>query len=247
MYEELDALKIIPNGDRGLLVSFSELVTPDLSEKIQGFCSKIENASPLGLVELVSSYNSITIYYEPSIVSYREISRKIYQILLSELDEIEPIKKRIIHIPVLYGGETGPDLHTLSREKGLTKNEVIQLHTAPTYLIYMMGFLPGFPYMGGLDSRLFSPRLDNPRSSVPAGSVGIAHEQTGIYSVESPGGWKIIGRTPVDIFDSKQEHKAFLFRTGDYVKFYEINEETFKEIRLLQESSKYRVQMEVMG
>lgn len=247
MFEEKDAMKILPNGDRGLLVRFPGEVTPVLNDKILGYYSDIEKASIPGLIELVPSYNSITIYYEPTVISYCEISKKLYQVLQNSMDAANPTKKRIVHIPVLYGGEWGPDFITLSKEVRLPPKELIQLHTAPTYLVYMMGFLPGFPYMGGLDPRLYSPRLENPRINVPAGSVGIAHEQTGIYPIESPGGWKLIGRTPLSLFHPELEQQAFLFQTGDYVKFYEINEEAFHEIRHQQETNRFQVQIEERG
>ncbi|WP_010099538.1 5-oxoprolinase subunit PxpB [Ornithinibacillus scapharcae] len=247
MFEEMEHLEILPNGDRGLLIRFWEDVTPKLNEKIRAVCLRIENASISGVLELVPAFNSITIYYEPTIIAYEEMRKELQLILQGNMVDFDHITRRVVHVPVLYGGEMGPDLISLSREAGLTTNEVIQFHTTPSYFIYMMGFLPGFPYMGGLDAKLISPRLESPRLKVAAGSVGIAHEQTGIYPIESPGGWKIIGRTPLQIFNPNLEEQAFLFQMGDHVKFYEIDEEMYNEICRQQDSGQFRVQIDEMG
>ena len=133
-------------------------------------------------------------------------------------------------MPVLYGGDHGPDLINVAKLHDMTPEEVIQLHTAPTYLNYMLGFLPGFCYLGGLDERIHTPRLTTPRVKIPAGSVGIAGSQTGIYPLDSPGGWQLIGQTPLRLYDPKRE-KAILVDAGMTMKFYPIDEAEYERIR----------------
>jgi inhibitor of KinA len=134
-----------------------------------------------------------------------------------------------IEIPVCYGGDFGPDLEFVARHNKLTPQEVIKIHTAGTYLIYMIGFTPGFPFLGGLSERLFTPRRENPRQLVPAGSVGIANNQTGIYSIDSPGGWQLIGKTPIKIYNPKGT-PPILLKAGNFLKFRGISREAFDEI-----------------
>ncbi|HAM81682.1 5-oxoprolinase subunit PxpB [Ornithinibacillus bavariensis] len=222
-------MQIQPNGDQAVIIQFSADVSLETNIKINQFCLKLESSNLKGVVEWVPSYNSVTIYYDPSIILYQELVERI-SLLAQETDNDSPIDQRTIFIPVLYGGEHGPDLQKLANSKGISEEEIIALHEEPTYLIYMLGFLPGFPYLGGLNHRLSAPRLEKPRAIVPAGSVGIAHGQTGIYPIDSPGGWNIIGRTPVEIYNPAQAQKAFLFQPGDWVKFYRITESEYKEI-----------------
>ena len=133
----------------------------------------------------------------------------------------------VVEIPVCYGGSYGEDLKDVAAHAGLTEEEVIKLHSSVDYNIYMLGFLPGFPYLGGLDPKLFTPRLDNPRTKIPEGSVGIGGEQTGIYPLESPGGWRLIGRTPLKLYDPDRE-QPFLYQAGDYIRFVPITAEEYE-------------------
>ena len=133
----------------------------------------------------------------------------------------------VVEIPVFYGGSYGEDLKDVAAHAGLTEEEVIKLHSSVDYNIYMLGFLPGFPYLGGLDPKLFTPRLDNPRTKIPEGSVGIGGEQTGIYPLESPGGWRLIGRTPLKLYDPDRE-QPFLYQAGDYIRFVPITAEEYE-------------------
>jgi KipI family sensor histidine kinase inhibitor len=157
----------------------------------------------------------IEINFDPAVLSFSELQKQIEQLALSTAALPEP---RQIQVPVMYDGE---DLSRVARHNGLRESEVIRLHSETTYLVYMLGFSPGFAYMGGLSSKLATPRLETPRVAVPAGAVGIAGNQTGIYPVESPGGWNIIGRTPLKLFDPTAEN-PFLFEPGDEVRFVPI-------------------------
>ena len=155
-----------------------------------------------GILDVIPSYAAILICFDPLVTDGEEVTSKLEEIILSRTpSEERTIEKRIIEIPVAYGGEYGPDLDAVAAHTGLSKEEVIRLHSEPEYPVYMIGFLAGFPYLGGMNPALATPRLATPRLSVPAGSVGIAEGQTGIYSVESPGGWQIIRRTPLELYN----------------------------------------------
>lgn len=220
---------IKPSGDSAVKVQFAEAVSPALNGKIRAFCRNLEDMPIAGVVEWVPAFDSVTIYYRPQQITYQEIYRKINELALQDLHEVEA-EYRLIYVPVLYGGESGPDLVRVAERSRLSVEEVIAIHQQPECLVYMLGFLPGFPYLGGMDKQIATPRLDEPRRSTAAGSVGIAHEQTGIYPMESPGGWNIIGKTPLKLFDQAGGNEAFLFHAGDHVRFYEISKDEFAEI-----------------
>ncbi|MBP1948022.1 5-oxoprolinase subunit PxpB [Virgibacillus litoralis] len=214
-------------GDSAIKVDFDGEVSPELNRDIQFFCSKLGCAAIPDIVEWVPAFDSVTIYYRPHRLSYTEVCDKIYQINRMNIDRVER-KSRLISIPVVYGGKYGPDLGRVAESNKLSEDEVIQIHSEQEYLVFMLGFLPGFPYLGGLNKQIATPRLDEPRAKTVAGSVGIAHEQTGIYPIDSPGGWNIIGKTALTLFDREKED-AFLFRAGDRVTFYEISESEFEK------------------
>ena len=161
-----------------------------------------------------------------SLLSTEELKTFLRQ-QLPGLGQVISQKGRIITIPVRYGGSFGPDLPEVAEYHGMTPSEVIALHSAVTYRVYMIGFSPGFPFLGGLDPRLHTPRKKSPREKVPAGSVGLADQQTGIYSLDSPGGWQLIGRTPVKLFDLSRE-EPLLLGAGDRVLFQPITEKEFE-------------------
>ncbi|MBY7144143.1 5-oxoprolinase subunit PxpB [Virgibacillus sp. NKC19-3] len=215
-------------GDSALKVNFPGVVSPELNAEIQGFCMKLEELAIVGVVEWVPAFDSVTIYYEPHKIKYKAIAEKVKGLRENSLPE-KTAKSRIFHVPVFYGNEYGPDLERVAAFNKLDISDVVEMHQKPEYLVYMIGFLPGFPYLGGLDRRIATPRLKEPRKSMAAGSVGIAHEQTGIYPVESPGGWNIIGKTPIPIFDKNAED-AFLFQAGDRIRFYRVSKTEFEQI-----------------
>jgi KipI family sensor histidine kinase inhibitor len=187
----------------------------------------IQDESVEGIIETIPTYRSLLVLYHPLLISIEALKRRLEKIE-EDLQQLPLPEPKLNRIPVVYGGSYGPDLEDVATCHQISPEEVIRLHCSKPYLIYMIGFMPGYPYMGELPEALVTPRLKTPRLSIPAGSVAIAQRQTGIYSVESPGGWRIIGRTPVKIFDPRKEPPVLL-RMGDHVRFFPIVEEEFQE------------------
>jgi KipI family sensor histidine kinase inhibitor len=190
-------------------------------------------------VDLVPSYRSLLVYYDPLHTSLPELEERLTA-LEQDLDQAVLNAPRVVEIPTLYGGEYGPDIGQVAKHNGLAPEEVIQIHSAGEYLVYMMGFTPGFPYMGGMSERIATPRLQTPRTAIPAGSVGIAEQQTGVYPIESPGGWQLIGRTPVQLFDPQREPPVVV-TVGDYIRFTPITEETYHDIQRQVRTGSYQI------
>jgi inhibitor of KinA len=222
---------IYPLSDESILIQFGQK-HDDLKEKIRAVQEAILliNSSPFhGFRELVPAYHTITIYYDPFIVKGPypfETIKNTLDLLLTSPSSIEFLHRRFIEIPVCYDEEFALDLIDLAENNQLTTEQVIQLHTNVVYNVVFIGFLPGFPFLAGLDTRLNYPRKISPRLKVNQGSVGIAGNQTGIYPLDSPGGWQIIGRTPVKLFNVNQNPPT-LFKSGDQVKFYPISKKDF--------------------
>ncbi len=214
-------------GDRGILLEFGDEIRPEVNEKVRKMALAFQAEAIEGVVEVVPTYRSLLVLYNPLVISTEDLKRKVRQ-LEASLKEITFPDPKLTKIPVLYGGPFGPDLGKVAEYLHLTPEAVIGLHCSKPYFIYMIGFMPGFPYMGELPDELMTPRLKTPRLSVPAGSVAIAQKQTGIYPMESPGGWQILGRTPVKLFDPGKDPPALL-RMGDLVQFYPITEKEFHE------------------
>ena len=174
---------------------------------------------------MIPAFTSLLINYDPRVVNYKTLTKRLQKLLKLDVNE-ETSTSRIFEIPVCYGGEYGPDIENIAKNAGLTEEEVIKIHSSKDYLIYMLGFLPGFSYLGGLDERIHTPRLANPRIRIPAGSVGIGGSQTGIYPLDSPGGWQLLGLTPVKTYDPEREN-PILFEAGDYIRFVPVSEEEY--------------------
>lgn len=220
-------LRISPCGDSALTLELGECVSPAVHRRVKAMEQAIRRAILPGVLELVPTYTTVCVHYDPCTVSYGALEAQLRQLTTKE--EAASDEGRLVIIPVCYGGEYGPDLETVAKHAGLTPEEVVARHTAPEYLVYMLGFLPGFAYLGGLDETIACPRLDTPRTRIPAGSVGIAGMQTGIYPLSSPGGWQLIGRTPEKLFSLAENQEQFLLRSGDRVRFQPISPEEFRE------------------
>jgi inhibitor of KinA len=229
-----------PLGDNAIQLYVNMDLSPKLNNVIYSITQLITEASLNDVIEIVPAYNTVTIYYSPTSKTYGVLERELKHILEKRTIKGTDVKRNIYTIPVCYDPPYGEDLEFVSRQLHMTKHELITEHTSPMYLIYLIGFLPGFPYLGGLSSNLVIPRKDTPRSSVSAGSVGIGGEQTGIYPIESPGGWNIIGRTPVSLFNPLDDN-PFLLKPGHYIKFEAISANEFEEIKKLINADKYSV------
>jgi KipI family sensor histidine kinase inhibitor len=207
-----EAPRIRPAGDQALLVEFGTEISPEIKLRVQEFFRRASGHKVPGIGEMISSYCSALVYYDPFLLSYSRTTDWAKEFLGSRSAEEEaavPAKE----VPVLYGGEHGPDLSFVARHNQISEEEVIRLHTGQPYLVYVVGFSPGFAAMGIVPPKIQAPRLANPRTKVPAGSVGIGGMQTGIYAVESPGGWQLIGRTPLKLFDLEKNPPSF-FQAG---------------------------------
>ena len=214
-------------GDRGLLLEFGDEISREINEKVRRMALAIQAEAIEGIIETVPTYRSLLIIYNPTTFPIEDLKKRL-ELIEEGLQQTPLPKPKLIHIPVVYGGIYGPDLEGVAKYLQISPEEVIRLHCSQPYLIYMIGFMPGYPYMGELPQALVIPRLKTPRLIVPKGSVAIAQRQTGIYSMESPGGWQILGRTPVELFDPGKDPPALL-QMGDFVQFYEISEKEFKE------------------
>ena len=209
-------MEIRPASDRSLLVSFGEGISLDLHREVLQFLRAFETVPP-GILNLHPAFASILIDFDPRRWSHAAVEDLVGK-RLAEAEGAGPPEVRAIEIPVRYGGEFGPDLDDVARHTGLPPAEVVRLHASGSYLVYFLGFSPGFPYLGGMPPELATPRLAAPRKRVPAGSIAIGGSQTGVYPVESPGGWRIIGRTELRLFDPQAVPPALL-RAGDSVRF----------------------------
>lgn len=220
--------RIKPLGDTALRIQLGEGIDPELNRRVRVACAALERAALPGVVEWVPSYTAVTVHYQPHVVRFQDLCRQVEAAIAA--DEAAPLPAgKVVTLPVLYGGEQGPDLGFVAEHHRLSVEEVIALHSKPEYLVYMIGFAPGFPYLGGLPEQLATPRLEKPRLSVPKGSVGIGGSQTGVYSVASPGGWRLIGRTPVALYDPKRNPPALL-EAGDRLRFRPVGAAEYAEI-----------------
>lgn len=211
--------KILPLGDSSLLVQFGDEIDIQINQNVHALASLLDVSPITGMVETVPAYTTLLVQYDPLVVSFIQIKNFLHK-KISQIEETATRKLKEVEVPVRYGGEYGVDLEAVARHLHLRIEDVIRIHTQKTYTVFMMGFTPGFPYMGKLDDALIMPRFETPRTRVPAGTVAIAGSQTGIYPIASPGGWQLIGCTPVQLFDPKSE-SPFLFAPGDEVKFIE--------------------------
>ncbi len=225
---------IFPLGDNAILIDFGNELNENINQKLLAIFRKIKDQNIPGVLDVVPAYSSLTIHYDVMKIFEKARGKAVFEFITDQVKkiveddtEISFEENRKISIPVCYDEEFGIDLSYLANEKNLSVEHVIQLHTSKTYRVYMIGFLPGFAYMGAVDEKIQIARKGNPRIKIEAGSVGIAGAQTGIYPLQSPGGWQIIGRTPLQLFN-KEKAEPVLLQPGDEIKFFSISKHEFR-------------------
>lgn len=236
------SFRITAAGDCALNIEFGTTISPETGALVRAAAKRLDAAPIPGVTETLPTFCSLMVCYNPMELGYDELCCA----LEAQLQDIAPDSdesKRVIEIPVCYGGAFGPDIETVAQHAGLSVSEVVSLHTGHDYLIDMLGFLPGFAYLGGLDKRLHTPRLATPRTVIEAGSVGIGGAQTGIYPLASPGGWQLIGRTPLRPYDPTRE-EPILYQAGDYLRFVPITEGEYHAIERQLSEGTYRYRVE---
>ncbi len=234
-------LTFYPAGDNAIIIKAGDEISVAINNIIRSLLATLESEKISGVTEFVPSYNELLICYNPKIIGYEELLGKIKNLNLTADTLLLP-PAVVIEVPVLYNG---PDLEEVAFLNKLSVKEVVEIHSSVEYLVYMLGFTPGFCYLGGMDSRIATPRKESPRVKIPAGSVGIASGQTGIYPIESPGGWQLIGETPLRLFDPRRKtftgslsylndvagrRAEFLFHAGDRLRFKPVDKEEYSHI-----------------
>ena len=230
------SFNIFPLGDSALVIEFGDKIDVEINKRVGRLFKKLKEIEDPIITDLVPAYSSLAVYFNLFVLQQEKLGNESSFDLMADFiesmaleDEEEPEENRgLIEIPVCYISSFGSDLAISAQHKDLSIEQFIEIHTSLVYRVFMIGFLPGFPYMGEIDERIALPRKVIPRKEVPAGSVGIAGRQTGIYPLSSPGGWQIIGRTPVCLFN-KNNHRPVLLQAGDEVKFYSITEHEFAD------------------
>lgn len=236
-------IKYLPLGDTAFLIKLGNDISPETHHKVQNLKQVIERKRIQGVIDLTPAYNEIMISYNPDIFTYKELLETLEDIKQNEISKVNESQK-VLHIPVCYDKEFAIDIDIVASTNGISVKDVVRFHTSKEYLVYMLGFTPGFCYLGGMDDRIATPRKEVPRTLIETGSVGIAGKQTGIYPIESPGGWQIIGKTPLNLFKPESE-PHFLIEPGNYLKFYAISKPEFETIKREVDQNKFFVKTEI--
>jgi inhibitor of KinA len=220
---------IVPWGDSAITIEFEGRIDDAVNARVVALAEAIEASHISGVRDVVPTFRSVTIYFDPLQTDQTGLMKHL-ESQAGDLPAIEAKPSRVLRIPVCYGGEYGPDLQTVAAFAQIDESEVIALHVATTYRVFMLGFMPGFAYMASVNPRIAIPRRPSPRVRVPAGSVGIAARQTGIYPLDGPGGWNLVGRTPLKPYD-RGRRDPFLFKAGDAVQFYPMDPSAYAGAR----------------
>ena len=224
-----EATRYLVAGDSALVVEFGDRIDPAINRRVRELSLAVDRARLDGVRDLVPTYRSLLVSYDPRVTTFDALRERLSD-LETGLAATPAPPPRVVEIPTSYGGDFGPDLPLVAEHAGMTTDEVVAIHSSTDYLVYMMGFSPGFTYLGGMSERIAAPRLKTPRTAIPAGSVGIAQQQTGIYPVESPGGWQLIGRTPVTLFDPSRQPPVVV-EAGDYIRFVPVTRDEYRRIQ----------------
>ena len=236
------AARVLPLGEAAALVSFGTKISPAVHRSVRAFAAGLSQHPFRGMTEYVEAYTSVTVFYDPMTLCGEKLlnpapdvpySFQVAELYIGKLlqgsELTTEMMPRHVRIPVCYGGKYGPDLAAVAQYHKMSEKEVVAAHTGGDYLVYMIGFAPGFPYVGGLPPRLATPRRKSPRLVIPKGSVGIAGMQTGVYPIETPGGWQLIGRTPLELFRPDNGENPSLLQAGDRLEFYAISEQEYMD------------------
>lgn len=228
--------RIYPCGDHALTIELGDTIDVTINEKVMAVFGYLKAANIIGVQDVIPAYHTLTLIYDIAVLKKKSPGCSVYEMMCDEVTKavnayIATSQKaaRLVNVPVCYDLSVAPDLVSLAASHQLSVDEVIQLHTAQSYRVYMIGFLPGFAYMGSVDKKIATPRKEKPRTKVPAGSVGIAGAQTGIYPLDSPGGWQLIGQTPLQMFTITKEAPCYL-QPGDEVQFYPVSISEFTKL-----------------
>lgn len=232
-------IRFLHSGDSGLILEISNDISEEVNRKIRALNYWFEKMNFNEIIEIIPTYTTVLIVYDPLKTTYDQLVEKLKDIE-KHIDEIKLPTPEVIYIPTLYGGEHGLDLNHVAEHNGLTTQQVIDIHSSQNYLVYMIGFTPGFPYLGGMSEKIATPRLKIPREKTPERSVGIAGNQTGIYPIDSPGGWQIIGRTPLKLFDPERS-PSVLLKAGQYIKFQPVSEKEYETISQAIKDNRYEI------
>ena len=235
-----NSVRFLFSGDSALVIEFGNEISVDINKKIRKMMDDIKKENIDGIVELVPTYCSLLINYDVLKIDYSTLVEKLKTFLNNNLETAEGEEVTLVEIPTLYNDEFGPDLSYVAEYNKLSKEEVIKIHTGTDYLVYMLGFMPGFTYLGGMSEKIATPRLESPRLQIYPGSVGIAGKQTGMYPSMSPGGWRIIGRTPLKLYNPDSDTPVYI-SSSDYVRYVSISEEEYNEILKKVENNEYKL------
>lgn len=224
----MENTKILPAGDSAVSVQFGNSIDLETFDKVRILHHQLTQSKLPGVIETLPTYRSLMVHYDPQLLSYPALVAAL-NTLLSTPEQAAAFAKKTITIPVCFGGQYGEDLESVAAYHNTTPEEIVRLFCASDFLIYMLGFTPGYPYIGGVPNELATPRLKTPRVRIPAGAVGIGGEQLGIYPLESPGGFQLVGRTPVRLYDPARETPVLL-EAGEYIRFQSVSSAEYEEI-----------------
>ncbi|WP_319202440.1 5-oxoprolinase subunit PxpB [uncultured Ilyobacter sp.] len=231
--------RYLNSGEKALVIEFGNKISEEVNSKVRSMTIAIEKEGIEGIIEVTPTYRSITVHYDPMKITYTYLLEQ-FQSLENNIGKIDIPLPEIIEIPTFYGGSLGPDIANVAQHNSISIDEVISIHSSKEYLIYMLGFTPGFPYLGGMDEKISTPRLGTPRTKIKKGSVGIAGSQTGIYPTESPGGWQIIGKTPLELYNAFND-SPILLDSGNYIKFVPIDWDEYEKIEKAVKENRYQI------
>jgi KipI family sensor histidine kinase inhibitor len=233
-------LNFYPAGDRSIQIDLGDKVCPEINLEVRKIFLALKSIDLKGITECVPTYCTLSVYYDPLVISYGELLEKL-KAVCQNTENLELPIPYVAEIPTCYDHEFGLDWDFITKHCNLSKDEIINIHSGTDYLIYMLGFTPGYCYLGGMSEKIAAPRLVKPRTHVPAGSVGIAGTQTGIYPIESPGGWQILGRTPVELFNPTRTEDPILLEAGNYVRFVPINMDEYNALQRDIKGNRYTI------